>query len=311
MLPNGSIKPLSMGIWYPAKGTAMKYSYNRIWYSTTLAQNAFLDEAFAPYPLLLFSHGYIGGALQSTFFMEHWASCGYIVAAPDHNDASLCTLSGQRRKISRKLDLRKPMLENCWERLADIKACFHELLALSRNPNHFLFRGIDEDCIGMSGHSLGGWTSLALSGCIQEEAMLSLKASLFMVPFLKDFSLEDYKRIKIPVFYLVGEKDQYVLHPLIGFLLREEKSLRKKAYDASSPPKYFFLIKEANHFSFTDYTCFFYKNAEACREKNLKVRIMLQSSTLFWNAYLKNDEASFNKLKELEDPFLLSKEYQI
>jgi len=39
-------------------------------------------------PLVLFSHGLGGCALQTIFFTEELARHGYVVAAPDHADAA-------------------------------------------------------------------------------------------------------------------------------------------------------------------------------------------------------------------------------
>lgn len=44
------------------------------------------------FPLVIFSHGYGGCGLKSVFFTEEMARHGYVVAAPDHNDALSCTV---------------------------------------------------------------------------------------------------------------------------------------------------------------------------------------------------------------------------
>src|SRR5471030_3184572 len=43
--------------------------------------------AVAGYPVVVFSHGYGGNNTQSTFLMEALAGAGYLVVAPNHQDA--------------------------------------------------------------------------------------------------------------------------------------------------------------------------------------------------------------------------------
>src|SRR5439155_25588765 len=42
------------------------------------------DRSGAPYPVLVFSHGFRGGALDSGFLHTHLASHGFVVVAPYH-----------------------------------------------------------------------------------------------------------------------------------------------------------------------------------------------------------------------------------
>src|SRR5688500_18645042 len=44
-------------------------------------------EVLGPKPTLVFSHGYRGNNQQSTFLMERLADEGYMVFAPNHQDA--------------------------------------------------------------------------------------------------------------------------------------------------------------------------------------------------------------------------------
>ncbi|HXW63895.1 MAG TPA: hypothetical protein VEK74_02335 [Burkholderiaceae bacterium] len=60
-------------------------------FSGVLAHDAPATRACgAAVPLVVFSHGDLGCALQSVTLTEELARNGYVVAAPDHADATLC-----------------------------------------------------------------------------------------------------------------------------------------------------------------------------------------------------------------------------
>ncbi|MCA9492383.1 MAG: hypothetical protein KC621_20765, partial [Myxococcales bacterium] len=89
----------------------------------------------------VFSHGHQGYAENSSFLMEHLASHGWLVLAPDHTDNTL--LDGSNRETA-----------IYWERPADISAVIDEAAAIHAVT----------DQIVVIGHSFGGYTAHALGG---------------------------------------------------------------------------------------------------------------------------------------------------
>lgn len=92
------------------------------------------------FPLLLFSHGFAAFRYQSTYWTNHAASHGYVVAAIDHNGRALPTLlsfrqSGPNRTVIQLLD------------------AIEELVADASDPLH---GRIDFGRVAVSGHSAGG-----------------------------------------------------------------------------------------------------------------------------------------------------------
>jgi len=172
-------------VWYPARpGTAAEpYIYN-----TRVKGHAVLDALpnadAAPYPLIVFSHGMGGCAPQHVFFNENLASYGYVVIAPDHDEASMCHIQGEPQISASRLtwsvlknsfnlskvviDLFGPEMANreydFSYRPAEIKAAIDTALEWNRDPGHFLNRMIEEERIGLAGHSLGGYTGLMVGG---------------------------------------------------------------------------------------------------------------------------------------------------
>ena len=105
-------------------------------------------------PLILFSHGLDGCGTQSVFLTEELAWAGYVVAAPDHRDAS-CSVDGPRLP---HLHLPRLPFANPerWDetsyadRRADLEKTLDWILAASP-----LSQRIDPARIGAVGHSLG------------------------------------------------------------------------------------------------------------------------------------------------------------
>ncbi len=100
-----------------------------------------------PLPVLVFSHGSTSFAEQSFFMTEFFASHGFIVVAPDHTgntyfDGGIPTETFEFR----------PM---------DITAVLDHVEGL---PEDHLLHGLFSDEIVMSGHSFGGYTTLANAG---------------------------------------------------------------------------------------------------------------------------------------------------
>jgi len=67
---------------------------DRVLYPTKAYRDAPAATGHAPYPIVLFSHGFAGYPEQSVSLTTHLASWGFVVAAPDHVERSLDGLLG-------------------------------------------------------------------------------------------------------------------------------------------------------------------------------------------------------------------------
>lgn len=96
--PNASPKPLTYGIWYPTQDATQSYNYNRrIAPPGQAAINASVFSATpSAYPLIVLSHGAGGCGTIYVYLESYLAAHGYIVAAPDHEDAGIfCTINNE------------------------------------------------------------------------------------------------------------------------------------------------------------------------------------------------------------------------
>lgn len=107
------------------------------------------EQTDEPYPLVVFSHGYALSPIVYSTLVEHFASQGYVVLAPEHNE---------------RFD--GPLTE-FWKELIDRPVDIHrtidyaEQLTRSGEP---LAGMIDLDNVAVVGHSYGGYTALAAAG---------------------------------------------------------------------------------------------------------------------------------------------------
>jgi predicted dienelactone hydrolase len=150
---------LRLALWYPSRETLPQ----GISYVGAPREAVFAEVAPAhaePLPVLVFSHGSGGFAEQSYSMMEFFASHGWVVAAPDHTGNTF-------------LDVRSGISPETLEtRPQDISAVIDFLQAL---PAEDPLAALISDDIVVSGHSFGGYTTLALSGAAYDvETFLDL-----------------------------------------------------------------------------------------------------------------------------------------
>lgn len=133
-------------VWYPTQETdgQTRAHGNMVWQSINVIPNATPVEGQKP--LLVLSHGMFGNARNQAWLAEAMTRQGYLVAAIDHPGTST---------FQRDPDHRREL----WERPRDISRTIDYVIASSE-----FGAMVDPDRIYMAGHSLGGFTALALAG---------------------------------------------------------------------------------------------------------------------------------------------------
>lgn len=159
-------QPLTLKAWYPARPLDDKrpdpityIAPNKFGQEITPGKNITAlgralrngrpERTAKPYPLVVFSHGFALSPIVYSTLVQHYASRGYVVLGPEHNEAFDGSLTGfWKELIDRPVDIRRTI--DHAERLTE--------------PGAPLTGMIDLDNIAVVGHSYGGYTALAAGG---------------------------------------------------------------------------------------------------------------------------------------------------
>ena len=196
------------------------------------------------FPLVIFSHGLAGHRRQTTHFCTHLASRGYVVASPDHVGNTMPDIFGLVARLSKggsAADVAKALTDSAADRPLDVSFTMDAVLAGEMGAR------IDPARIGMTGHSFGGWTTLAATGRDRR-----IKAALPLAPAggrsranpqanaFADLLSLDWGR-PVPVLLLAADLDS--LLPLDGM---------KELFARIPAPKDMVILNQADHFHFCD-----------------------------------------------------------
>jgi predicted dienelactone hydrolase len=235
------------------------------------------------FPVILFSHGYTGCNTQSIFLMEALAQAGYLVLAPSHADAQ-CRDANHKdgaawypgkmlddlQKAHPQESFRDP---DKWsdaiykDRVADMEAVLDGVL----REKSFLGVPVDSQRVGVSGHSLGGYTALGMAGAWPSWKDKRFKAVLALSPHCSPFVAKGtLGAMGVPVMYQGGTRD-----------LGETPIVKRPngAYDKSAAPKYYVEFDGAGHFAWTNINKTYQE-------------VIAQYSVAFFDRYLKPQPAS-------------------
>jgi pimeloyl-ACP methyl ester carboxylesterase len=242
-------------IWYPAAAqyagqdlaTETQDSFTAQPMNTVRRQAAVRDAAARPgiYPLVIFSHSSGAGRRSATFLCTHLSSHGYIVAALDHSEVLAAELARKDNETPGQKSAR-------WEaliasRVPDVLFLLNHLLG-SASPFGDEIRKfeaiVDQNQIGIVGHSFGGWTALAATEV--EQRILAVVAlapggSSEVRPGILPVKLNFNWGREVPALYLVAEND--VSLPLTGMY---------ELFERTPAPKQMFVLRRADHMHFMD-----------------------------------------------------------
>jgi predicted dienelactone hydrolase len=227
---------LTVQLWYPASAAGTStVMYDGLWPGNAFEGVA--PDCGAARPLVAFSHGSGGIRWQSGFLVEHLASHGYVVVAPDHRGNTFTDLSGDYADLA----LRRPVdIMDSVDALptTDLADC----VALA-------------DGYAIAGHSFGGYTTLALAGAAVEDPFAAgeldlsdarVWAALARAPWDAGGALTDGTAdIAVPTMILTGERDETT--PIA--------QVRGLWDPMVATPRWLGVFPDAGHFSFSPVAC--------------------------------------------------------
>jgi predicted dienelactone hydrolase len=101
-------------------------------------------------PLVVFSHGYGGINTQSLDLMETLASHGFVVASPEHTGNSQASPGDS-------------FDEAAANRVPDVSFVIDTMIERNRDSNDAFSNRLDEDNVGVVGHSFGAMTAIGMA----------------------------------------------------------------------------------------------------------------------------------------------------
>ena len=253
-----------------------------------------------PYPLLVISHGMYGSETGLDPLVQYWASRGYVIIQPTHDDSLRYADAETRRKaFSGSLD----NIASAPQRPKDIKLILDSLDEIAKLVPA-LSKRIDRTKLGMGGHSFGAWTTQMVSGMSFRGAAPNkddrFQAFLVISPQGMGPGVNEasYKTMKGPMMMISGDKDA-------GRGFDDPKVYRRHAFDHAAPgDKSLVWLKDAAH----NFGGINGQGARLINPRNmddnnpLHVRQVQSASLAFWDATMKNSQEAKSYLagKELE-----------
>ncbi len=235
----------------------------------------YLPETDKPVPLIIISHGLASNRITFEYLGKHFASYGFAVAIPEH----IATNFEQfERFLSGQAKL--PQGDNLILQPLDIKYLL-DWLHYESESNRILKNKIDLQQVGLVGHSLGGYTALALAGgqinwgeikqqCLDNEANnIGLNLSILIQCSFQELPIKDYQLIEPRI------KSAIAISPFASIIFGQEgiepisiptmiisgtkdpitPAVPEQIYPFTwleTPDKYLLLVDPANHFSFLE-----------------------------------------------------------
>jgi predicted dienelactone hydrolase len=248
-------RPLVTTIWYPAvkrTGTAETYG---------------LRDAKAKrgrFPLIVFSHGTCGRPTEASYLTMALVREGAIVAAPAHpgnttDDGPSC-LGGD------------VFIDSAVNREPDVAFVIDSMLAQAGAKTSRFARRIDDDAIGVTGLSFGGFTTL-LTAILDPR----VDVALAMVP--GGTNALGTRTIAVPTMVIGAEHDMVVTFPE-----------SERAYAKLTGPRFLVELLAANHLSVVDSCSNGLGNLNLCVPTDISQdeahRLVLDYAVPFFRRYL-------------------------
>ncbi|MEH6584667.1 MAG: hypothetical protein V7754_22255 [Halioglobus sp.] len=154
------------------------------------------SDAQAPYPLIVYSHGFTSNRNGGAYLAEQLASLGYVVVAVDYPLTNYDAPGG-------------PNPKDVVNQPGDVSFLIDSLIQQSNTPGHLLEGMVDGSRVGVTGISLGGMTT-ALVTFHPEMRDPRIGAALSIAGPTAVFKKSFFSHTQVPFLMLAGDIDALV-----------------------------------------------------------------------------------------------------
>lgn len=176
------------------------------------------------FPIVLFSHGYSGVRVQSTFLTSSMASWGMIVVAPEHPSRDLTAVLGGTADGAST------------DAVDDLLQSLDLIIAAGADPASPFNGHVDAEHVAAVGHSAGGPTVVGAAADDRVDGYVSLASG----------SYPDREMPAKPSLFVAGSTDGVV----------SAEQITRPAYEAAPAPSTLWIIQDAGHNAFDDFCTF-------------------------------------------------------
>ena len=217
------------------------------------------DRGHAPYPLIVFAHGFGSSPAAYAAVLEAWASAGYVVAAPAFPLTAATAPGG-------------PDLADYVDQPADMSFVVTEILAESAASTGLLAGMVDPAAVGAAGHSLGGVTTLGLVAdtCCTDAR---IRAAVVMSGDPITFPHGTTRPPTIPVLFVHGDAD-----PVVPYVSSVE------AFNGARAPKALLTVEGGGHGS-------------PVEARGQAFGSVVRTTSDFFDRYLKGEQSAQQRLQ--------------